>query len=700
VIGFCLMAALWAGVTDSVSVPEDSSSAGRGEVAMGFPLVWQPEVDSSLARLRDSTNRGDSLKELQFATTVVKGAKRYRRELLVDPDAWAKPSAMGLPGAMESLREQQGVAFSGELSGHFSSTGMPVEGSAVTWNGARILWPWHFGGMFGGLDDWATGTVRWTSLGGDPGPSRGGGWLETDDRAWSDSNAVHAAARLGFVAGGAAVWGRRGDWGWQLTGRRTWLDAALDLAKDQAWTEQEMKVMFQDGTAALNWRHGPWSASVGWYGSEDTLGIKIDPEAEELVGISWQNLSVPVRLSWRQGPWHVRSQASWSRYRRVDMDMYTVDTLELAHARLAVERSLGKGRAIEIAANIDSWWSVHEYHKWDALRAWTGDTDRIVLEPTIGYRQAGQGWELRSWLGFANARHDPFSPQAGLSLEGDIGKWNLALGAERKLVVLSLLDQAQRQIDAPSPAWVLPPGSAGRSTQFQLRGKREERDARSGIATRLAGMGWYRLHEGGWNWTLVDQRGEGKARFETSRWDGWSTGVEVDGRIGFSALEISGRQILSMDVLRDREIDGFRPPSRWAPWDQRWRTEFDLQWAWIGEVRPQEGRFYCGSGVAAKRSTGLARSKVVAWNPPDYGTSMDVEWSIDVYGTERTPYFRVDLTPLRMGREGRWAFWWTLVNLTNQTNLMGWVNNGPGAEADPVSQIPFLPVVFGVQVEI
>lgn len=685
----------------------DSDSAIAGTNAMSFPSAAGDSVTGGAKATVLSGGWGDSTpgaddspKELRFAPTVVKGERRYKQDPVVDPVLWAKPSALGLPGAMESLREQQGVAFSSELSGHFSSTGMPVEGSVVTWDGAQILWPWHFGGMFGVLDDWTTGTVRWNSLSGGPGPSRGGGWLEATDRAWSDSDTVHAAARLGFVAGSAAVWGRRGDWGWQLTGRRTWLDAALDLAKEQGWTDQEMKVLFQDGTATLNWRHGPLSASVGWFGSEDTLGIKLAPD-DELVGISWQNLSIPVQISWREGPWSVRSQGAWSRYRRLDKELVTVDTLALFHGRFAVERALDGGRAVELAAGFDSWRSVHRYDGWNGSMSWAGDTERTVLEPTLGFRQSGRGWELRAWLGIANARHDPFVPEGAASLGCGIGKWNFEIGVERKLVVLSMLDQAQRQIDAPSPAWVLPPGSAPRSTQFQLRWDRDERDAQSGFSTRIAGLTWYRLHEGSWNWTFVENRGSGKFDFETLRSDGWSTGMEVDAGMGIPAMDVSVRQILSMDVLQDRAVDGFRPPSRWAPWDQRWRTEFDLRWSWTGNLRPRKGRFFCGSELSVKKSTGLPRGKVVAWNPPDNNLQVVGGVSnIDVYGTKRTPYFRLDLTPVRMGREGSWAFWWTLVNITNETNLMGWANNGADAPSDPVAQIPFLPVVFGVQVEI
>jgi len=703
-IGILLSGALAAAMTDSVMV-RDSATAPVVATS-GDPAAVGSKVSTDSVGFADSSRvlANDSLKEVRFATTVVKGVRRYKRDATVSPAVWTKPSGIGLPGPVESLREQQGVAFSSELSGHFSSTGMPVEGSAVTWNGAQILWPWHFGGLFGALDEWTTGSVRWSSLPGEPGPSRGGGWLDARDRAWSESDTVHAAARLGFVAGGAAVWGRRGDWGWQLTGRRTWLDAALDLANDQGWTDQEMKVLFQDGTAALNWRHGSWNASAGWFGSEDTLGIRFEPGEDGVMGLSWQNLSLPFSVGWTGERWSVETQAAWTRYRRFDQDLSTTDTLSLLQGGVLARRNLGCGRSIDFGTRIESWRSIHELEKWEGLRAWTGDTTRLITRPFVGFRQVSGNLDGRAWIGGLHAQHDAFAPEGGVTLDWRHGLWSMGFGAQRKVAVLSLLDQAQTQIDAASPAWVLPPGSAARTTSLEARFERTESDPSGIVDTRLSGLGWYRLQEGLWNWTLVENRAYGgRDRYETSRSDGWSTGAEIGGAIGVRNLELSCRQILSMDVLRDRPIDGFQVPSRWAPWDQRWRTEFQARQAWVGALRPARGTFHWESELSGKMSSGLPRNKVVGWSASNEYQDIDTTQffgQVAVYGKVRTPYFRLDFTPIRMGREGRWSLWWTLVNVTNATNLMGWSNNGSDNPSEPVSQIPFLPVVFGVQVEI
>lgn len=693
------MLALVGAMADTLATPPADSVESRLDSILPAITV----VDSMVPTEAIDALPRETVREFALDSTVVKGTRRFRREVAVDRSIWTKPSSVGLPGAVEALREQTGVAFSSDLSGQFSSTGMPVEGSAITWNGAEVLWPWHFGGLFGALDDWATGRVAWHNPAGAPSPSRGGGWLETEGRAGGDSDQVHAGARLGFVAGGVATWGRRGDWGWQLTARRTWLDWALDLARDQKWTDQRMTVLFQDATAQATWVHGPWKASVGWLGSEDTLGIGTDDESDGLMGLSWGNIAVPAMVAWREGPWSARAQGSWSRYRRLDSDLETRDTLEQWRGNLEVGRNLSYGLNVEAGFKVEEWTSNHDVeYPWFA-REWTGDTTRSVMEPTLRIRRTAPTWEGSAWAGLVHAKHDEAVPEGGFKIAWRAGLWTFESSLERKWVPLSMLDQAQNQIDAASPAFILPPGSAPRTTQFQVQAGRREVYPASNVRTEFGGLGWARLLEGHWNWSPFLDREIWITRYQVSRGDGWGVGTEWHGSVGWRRLEIAGRQILSMDVLRDTGGGPQRPPSRWAPWDQRWRTEFRTACAWKGTIRPVVGEFFWHSELVGKMSSGLLRSRFAGWNPPK------MEQDIDYIPTDmwqtlrdrvRTPYFRLDLTPVRIGREGRWSFWWTLVNITNATNLAGWIDNGSEKPAQPVSQLPFLPVVFGVQAEI
>lgn len=650
----------------------------------------------------DSIGIPDSAKVHHMRTTIVKGERRFRREDVVVREIWSKPSPVGLPGAMEALREQPGVAFSGDLSGRFSTLGMPMEGSAVTWDGAPVLWPWHFGGLFGVLDDWAVGKVEWRESSDGASPAHGGGWLQTHSRAWGDSDQAHAGARLGFVAGGLATWGRRGDWGWQLCARRTWLDYALGLAKDRGWTEQEMDIRFQDAAAVGSWRHGAWNASVGWFGSEDTLGIGL-AEGRDPLGISWRNIAIPVGIGWREGPWNVGMKGSWSRYRRVDSDLLSRDTLVRRRLSIDADHAIGGGAVLEFGASVDAYESMHRVDEGKWAEGWFGDSEAFVLQQHVGIRQRGADWEYSLWAGGAKTRHDAFAPQGGFSASKKMGSWMLDVSGERRIVPLSTLDQSRTQLEAASPAWILAPGDASRTTEVHGGATHRLAPSEAGLKADFRALGWVRIHEGVWDWELVEDRTSVQDHWEASRSDGWSAGLEIGGGISSRRLDLQARQILSMDVLRRRPQDGWSYPSRWAPWDQRWRTELRGSWSWIGSVAGRPGAFAWNSDIVCRISSGVLRSKlasggIVHLDQP--ANSSGIIKANDVFARYRTPYLRLDLTPVRIGREGRWSFWWTLVNVTNEKNLLGWADNGQDSRAEPISQIPFLPVVFGAQIEI
>lgn len=157
-----------------------------------------------------------------------------------------------MAGPLEALRSSSGTAFASDLSGQFSSCGIALRRQPDQLGRSRPALALALRRPLRRLDDKATGSVRWQSLPGEASAARGGGWLETRSRAWGYSDAVHGSAKLGFVAGSVATWGRQGDWGWQLGVQRTWQGAALDHARDNGWSDQEMDAGFTDGSAALS----------------------------------------------------------------------------------------------------------------------------------------------------------------------------------------------------------------------------------------------------------------------------------------------------------------------------------------------------------------------------------------------------------------------------------------------------------------
>lgn len=652
-----------------------------------FSAATEPATTDSIA------SPTDSLTVFRAPATVVHGQRRPSTK--VDSLTWTRPSPLGTAGAVEALREQPGVSSEGEFSGKFSASGMPTEGSAVTWEGAQILWPWHFGGLFGNLDEWSTGSVDWHEPGDGSAPDQGGGWLETKSRAWPDSDGVHGGVRLGYVAGGLASWGRHGDWGWQFGYRRTWLDGALDLAQHEGWTDQNLAVRFQDANAAISWQHGPWKALVGWFGSEDTLGIQVDTSKN---AFAWRNLAVPTRLSWQQGDWEAEVQASWSRYRRFDGDLDMQDTLGLTRLGGRLERHWDGGTAMELGLRADLWRTGHGT-AWDSPKL--DFTLRRRLEAFFPYLQLRQNFgklSLQGWASLVHSQNDEAAPQAGLGIAWRDGNWMLKADAERKLVVLTQFDQSKFDLDL-SPAWVILPGSSPRTTLFRLEAEHTTSfDALGNPARlRLGSIGWLRTFEDLWGWNIRSDRLAGRDEFLACRNHGWGSGLEIHGDLAWGRLNLSGRYALAANVLADTTAI-----SRWAPWDQRQQGEARLSWRWKGTSRPAPGTFHWESALVVNASTGVSRTRFTSWSYTDSERDLNGPYTESgnyLRTTSRVPYLRVDLTPLELGRQGRWCAWWTLVNLTNETNLLGWSKFDDEDPAHAISQLPFLPVVFGAQVE-
>ena len=648
-----------------------------------FSAATEPAATDSIAPTTDS------LAVFRAPATVVRGQRRSRSR--VDSLTWSRPSPLGTAGAVEALREQPGVSSEGEFSGKFSASGMPTEGSAVTWEGAQILWPWHFGGLFGNLDEWSTGSVDWHEPGDGSAPDQGGGWLETKSRAWPDSDGVHGGVRLGYVAGGLASWGRHGDWGWQFGYRRTWLDGALDLAQHEGWTDQNLAVRFQDANAAISWQHGPWKALVGWFGSEDTLGIKEDTMSTEF---SWRNLAIPLRLSYRDEDWEGDLEGSWSRYHRFDSDLGFRDTLSLLRLSGRISRRWG-GASLEGGVRSDLWRTGHGKEEDSPSEAALRQRLDVAFL-WLGARTKMGPLSLHGWAGLVHSENDDDAPQAGIEAQWQAGGWRLETDLERKVLAVTQLDQSQDALSI-SPAWTIVPGNSPRSTLLRLSVERTT--AFGNTRLRLSAAGWLRILEDFWSWHDTYDRLSTNDNFVPYRSEGWGRGAELLADLSWGRLGTFGRIAFTEDVLR-AQSDG--TASFWAPWDQRLHGQGKLSWRWKGTSHPTPGTFHWESALVVNASTGVSRTRFTSWSYTDSERDLNGPYAESgnyLHTTSRAPYFRLDLTPLELGRQGRWSAWWTLVNLTNETNLLGWSKFDDEDPAHAISQLPFLPVVFGAQVE-
>jgi len=669
-------------------------------------MTLLPTLLLTLASTKDYTALYSSMDSLasdsgtlpRLPTTTVVGIRRPRIES-VDSSDWNAHAGLGQSGPLETLRDRPGISSQGEFSGQFSSTGMPFEGSAVTWDGADIPWPWHFGGLFGLLDASAVGRTSWDPSGGGASSAGGGGLLEAESKATtSQPEGFHGSLEAGTIDGSAAVWGRRGDWSAQASCRRTWLDPALELAHHEGWSPEELVIQFWDATAAVAWNHGPWSAHVGIFTSSDSLSVGATDSMDGLLS-SWRNTAIPASLEWSGEGWGVGAEASISDYSRYDDELSASDTLDLRSFSVHTRQDLSETSRMETGLRLRTWTTSYA-EAGRLVPGFPGDSHRDLLEPWISVQAKPDPWAAKVWLGLAHDERDPAAPQGGARLGWNGGFWSLQTDLDRKIVPVSVLGSITDGTEEPSPVWFFPTGASPRTTSLQVSALRSEAGSQGAPATEFRGLGWVRSTEGLVAWEGAWNLGPPEKLVRTSyREDAGSAGVDISGRILFDRLELGARQSVSWDVVQRRPQDGTTFPVQWAPWDQRLQTEFDAAWAWKGSVRTLVGKFFLRSRMGLHDNSGTLRPDVAGWNPPSTEQALDtfsVGWR-RVDGSRRAPYFRLDITPLEFGREGSWTAFWSVVNLTDQRNALAWGSNAPDVSSQEIDQIPFLPVVFGVR---
>jgi len=644
------------------------------------------------------SSAADSGDVLRLPTTTVVGIRPLRMES-VDSSDWTAHAGLGQSGPLESLRDRPGISSQGEFSGQFTSTGMPFEGSAVTWDGADIPWPWHFGGLFGVLDASAIGKASWDPSGGGISPSGGGGWLETGSKAATPgAEGFHGSLEAGTIDGSAAVWGRRGDWSVQASYRRTWLDPALELAHHEGWSPEELVIQFWDATAAVAWNHGPWSAHVGIFASADSLSVGATDSLDGLLS-SWRNTAIPVSLEWSGEGWGIGADAAISDYTRFDDELSASDTLDLHSFSVHTRQEISETSRLETGLRFRMWTTSYA-EEGRPLPGFPGDADRNLLEPWISVLAKPDPWNAKVWLGLGHDERDPAAPEGGARLGWNSGCWSLQSDLERKIVPVSVLGSITDGTEMPSPAWFFPTGASPRTTSLLVSALRSETGKQGSPSTEFRGLGWLRSTEGLWGWEGVWNLAPPENLVRTSyREDAGSAGMDISGRILFDRLELAARQTVSWDVVQRRPQDGTTFPIQWAPWDQRLQTEFDAAWAWLGSVRTAPGTFFLRSRMILHDNSGTLRPDVEGWNAPSTEQALDtsfIRWN-RVNGSRRAPYFRLDITPVEFGKEGSWTAFWSIVNLTDRSNPLAWGSDAPTISPQEIDQIPFLPVVFGVR---
>jgi hypothetical protein len=153
--------------------------------------------------------------------------------------------------------------------------------------------------------------------------------------------------------------------------------------------------------------------------------------------------------------------------------------------------------------------------------------------------------------------------------------------------------------------------------------------------------------------------------------------------------------------------DGTKP--YFPSWHQPYALKMDLGINWRGKedalsVHPTQKDMYVRSSVIMKYSAGMPISEYKGYYvSQDLGHQQYTDETIVLPGSRnaarQSDYFRVDVKAIDIGRENKWSFSWTIINLTDHKNMFytfyDTSKNPP--EKTEITQFPFLPIMLNYE---
>jgi hypothetical protein len=153
--------------------------------------------------------------------------------------------------------------------------------------------------------------------------------------------------------------------------------------------------------------------------------------------------------------------------------------------------------------------------------------------------------------------------------------------------------------------------------------------------------------------------------------------------------------------------DGSKP--YFPSWHQPYALKMDLGINWRGPedaltVHPTQKDMYVRSSVIMKYSAGMPMSEYKGYYISEHLGHQEYSDETVVVpgsrnGARQTDYFRVDVKAIDIGRENKWNFSWTIINLTDHKNMFFTFydtrKNPP--EKTEITQFPYLPIMLSYE---
>lgn len=707
-------------------VPQDSSAVIlSGAQAESKDLA----PDSSAVEGSDSTKQdvnvdallagGDNAKVTELKKVVVQLRRRPKRkpgESVVSAKSIKRMPSLAEADVIKSIQALPGVVASSDFSSKIYVRGGAADQNLFLFDNAVVYSPVHFFGLFStflveGIDD-----VQFYKSGF---PAQYGNRLSSvlkmDGRAGGQDTVDEwfskSSIKISTFAAQLHTEGHQGPARWVLAGRTTYIGYMLDLMNALDIIDLSLDYEFTDlqGTFMYNFTDDT-RMKLSFYVGKDRLSF--DP-----LYMDWGNVAIPLGFYHRfNGDWDYNATLAFSEFYQtmkvsdlmsIEMYLYTFAGKQWVNYRGIPNHTLTAGYELE-----------YDYERYGEQMSTLSIADIQKPFHHVGYLQ--DAWKLapdyllQYGLRFnyqTAAEHFGVEPRASLSVNIDDDKTVEFYGGYYLQYLNSIVYTDQETLNEfyypattttkgkhikPASSWLF-------AAEYSQRGIMEDYDATVGV--------YYKTQSNLNTFVAVLDSNEETASddfvvadgFGTA--EGYSFGYELSLRKdkGWWFGGINWSQSISVMKVDD----GTKP--YFPSWHQPYALKMDLGINWRGPedaltVHPTQKDMYVRSSVIMKYSAGMPMSEYKGYYISEHLGHQEYSDETVVVpgsrnGARQTDYFRIDVKAIDIGREGKWNFSWTIINLTDHENMFfTFYDTGKNPpEKTEITQFPFLPIMLSYE---
>ena len=669
------------------------------------------DVDSLLAA-------GENTKVTELKKVIVQLRKRPKRkpgESVVSAKSIKRMPSLAEADVIKSIQALPGVVASSDFSSKIYVRGGAADQNLFLFDNAVVYSPVHFFGLFStflveGIDD-----VKFYKSGF---PAQYGNRLSSvlkmDGRAGGQDTVDEwfskSSIKISTFAAQLHTEGHQGPARWVVAGRTTYIGYMLDFCRFIGLLDLDLDYEFTDlqGTFVYNFTDDT-RMKFSFYVGKDRLSF--DP-----LYMDWGNVAVPINFYHRfNGDWDYNATLAYSEFYQtmkigdlmsIEMYLYSFAGKQWVNYRGIDNHTITFGYEVE-----------YYYERYQEKLSTMTIADIQKPFHHVGYLQ--DAWKLtpdlllQYGLRFnyqTAAEHFGVEPRTSLTINLDRTKTLELYGGYYLQYLNSIIYTDQETLNEfyypattttkgkhiePASSWLA-------AIEYTQREIFDDYDATVGV--------YYKTQNNLNTFvTQMDSTDEEESdEFVIADYFGtaeaYSFGYELSLRKDKGWLFGGINWSQSISVMRSNDGTKAYFPS----WHQPYAVKMDLGINWKGDEdalwkHKIKGRYF-RSSVMLKYSAGMPISEYKGYY---YGEELgNQQYQDDIVvlpgsrnAGRQTDYFRVDVKLIDIGREDKWNFSWTIINLTDHENMFytfyDTSKNPP--EKTSITQFPFLPIMLSYE---